>query len=55
MESERVRPTRPLRYLEARLSLDKTNVLDIKARASVVPETAEDNGVSMEEVGRGDL
>jgi hypothetical protein len=44
-----VSPAAPLRYLEDLLSLDKENVLENNARAKVVPETAEDGGVSARE------
>lgn len=48
VESERVSPTTPLRYLEERLSV-KIKLLERRARANVVPETADDVGVSQSE------
>lgn len=48
VESERVSPTTPLRYLEDRLSV-KMKLLERRARANVVPEIAEDVGVSQSE------
>lgn len=49
VESERVSPTTPLRYLEDRLSF-KMKLLERRARASVVPDTAEEVGVSQSEI-----
>ena len=44
-ESVRVSVETPLRYFrESRVSIERTNVLLIKARASVVPDTAEEAG-----------
>lgn len=46
MESVRVSPAKPLRYLDNLLSVDNTKVLESKARANVVPDNADDPGVS---------
>ncbi len=44
-ESVRVSVEMPLRYFrESRVSIERTNVLLIKARARVVPDTAEEAG-----------
>jgi hypothetical protein len=42
----------PLRYREPRESAESTKLLAISARASVVPETADDSGEEICEVGR---
>lgn len=46
MESVRVSPACPFRYLDNLLSVVNTKVLDSKARANVVPDIADDAGVS---------
>lgn len=51
-ESVRVRFDMPLRYRDVRDSPDSTNVLASSARASVVPEIADDSGDEICEVGR---
>ena len=52
MESERVRPPAPRRNLEARLSEGKIKELDINARASVDPDTADEISSSAVDTGR---
>lgn len=52
VESDRVRPPAPRRNLEARLSEGRINELDIKARANVDPETAEEINSSAVDNGR---
>lgn len=46
MESVRVSPASPFRYLDNLLSVVNTKVLESKARANVVPDNADDPGVS---------
>ncbi len=52
MESERVRPPAPRRNLEARLSEGRIKELDINARASVDPDTADEISSSAVDSGR---
>lgn len=54
-ESERARPPAARKCLEARLSEGRTNELDIKARAKVDPDTADDNSSSAVDMGRAGL
>jgi len=50
-ESARANDT-PLRYRDQRESPESTKVLAMSARASVVPETADDSAEEIGEVGR---
>ena len=52
VESDRVRPPAPRRNLEARLSEGRIKELDIKARANVDPETADEISSSAVDTGR---